>query len=108
VLARDQYGETVATSSCASPLLAQRRHGAWEADRDRAVEQPDVDSELERVRGCDAEQVSFDEPPLDVAPLPGGVARTVGGEARAGLSVDPVDREAVNQLGSAPALREAD
>ena len=69
VLARDQHGEPVAAATGATPLLAQRRDRAGEADGDRAVEQADVDAELERVRRRDAEQLSLDEPPLDVAPL---------------------------------------
>ena len=40
----------------AAPLLAQRRHGAGEADRDRAVEHADVDAQLERAGGDHAEQ----------------------------------------------------
>ena len=52
-----------------------------EADRDRAVEQADVDPELERVGRRDAEQLALDEPPLDLAPLRGRVAGAVGREA---------------------------
>ena len=80
VLARDQHGEAVSAPPRTSPLLAERRDGSGEADRDRAVQQPDVDPELERVGGRDAEQLSLDEPPLDVAALRGRVAGAVGSE----------------------------
>ena len=49
VLARDEDREAVAAAAGAAPLLAQPRDRAREADRDRAVEQADVDPELERV-----------------------------------------------------------
>ena len=55
VLARDQDCEPVAAPPGAPPLLPQRRDGAGEADRDRAVEQPDVDPQLECVCGSDSE-----------------------------------------------------
>ena len=38
----------------------------------------DVDAELERVGGDDAEQLALDEPVLELAPLLGGVAGAVG------------------------------
>ena len=84
VLARDEHGEPVAAAAGAAPLLAQAGDRAGEADRDHAVEQADVDPELERVRGGDAEQLARDEPPLDLAPLRRRVAGAVGREA-AGL-----------------------
>src|SRR5205814_922119 len=59
VLAGDQDGEPMAASTCASPLLAQRRNGARETDGDRAVEQADVDPELERIRCGDTEQLTL-------------------------------------------------
>src|SRR4029079_7790141 len=49
VLARDEDGEPVALPPGPSPLLPQARHGAREADRNRAVEEAYVDAELERV-----------------------------------------------------------
>ena len=54
VLARDEHGEPAPASPGAPPLLPQRRDRAGEADGDRAVEQADVDAELERVRRRDA------------------------------------------------------
>ena len=77
VLAGDEHGEPVAAAPGPSPLLAQARDRAREADRDHAVEQPDVDAELERVRRGHAEQLALDEAPLDLAPLRGRVAGAV-------------------------------
>ena len=77
-------------------------------DRDRAVEQADVDPELERVRRGDAEQLALDEAPLDLASLLRRVAGAVGGEPRGSRRVEPVGGEAVDQLGRLAALREAD
>src|SRR4029079_1386899 len=91
-----------------SPLLAEARHGAREADRDRAVEVADVDAELERVGGGDAEQVPLDEPPLDLAPLLRRGAGAVRGEPPSGLRVQPIACEAVDELRRLAALREAD
>ena len=71
----------MAAAAGASPLLAQARDGAGEADRDRAVEVADVDAELERVGGCDAEQFALDEPPLDLPSLLRRVAGAVRREA---------------------------
>ena len=108
VLARDQNREPVTAAARATPLLAQRRDRSREADGDRAVEQPDVDAELERVRGCDAEQFSLDETSLDVAALLGRVAGAVRREPARGCGLDALGREAVDQLRAAAALREAD
>ena len=77
VVARDEHGEPAPATPGAPPLLAQRRDGAGEADRDRAVEQADVDPELERVRRGHAEQLALDEPTLDLAPLLRRVAGAV-------------------------------
>ena len=77
VLARDQHREPVAAPPGSAPLLAQARDRAGEADRDHAVEQADVDPELERVRRAHAEQLAREEPLLDLAPLRGRVAGPV-------------------------------
>ena len=89
-------------------MLPERCNGSGEADRDRAVEEPDVDPELERVRRGDAEQLSLDEPTLDVAALLGRVPGAVRGEAIGGRGVHPLDGEAVDELRRLAALREAD
>ena len=62
--------------------------------------------ELERVRRGDAEQLALEQPPLDLAPLRGRVAGAVGRERR--VVPEPVGGEAVDQLGRAPALGEAE
>ena len=59
VLARDQDGEPVAAAAGSSPLLAQARDRAGEADRDHRVERSDVDAELERIRRAHAEQLAL-------------------------------------------------
>ena len=78
VLARDVDGQAAAAAAGAAPHLAQRGDGAGERDADRGVERADVDAELQRVGGDDAEQLALDEPALDLAPLLGGVAGAVG------------------------------
>ena len=77
VLRGDEDREAVLAAAGASPLLAEARDRAREADRDRAVEVADVDAELERVGRRDAEQLALDEPPLDLAPLLRRVAGAV-------------------------------
>src|SRR5438094_1433517 len=67
VLAGDEDGEPVPTAARAAPLLTQARDRPREAGRDHAVEQADVDPELERVRRGDAEQLACREAPLDLA-----------------------------------------
>src|SRR6476469_6500057 len=80
VLARDQHREAATAAAGASPLLAQRRNRAREADRDHAVEQADVDAELERIRRRDSEQLAVLQSALDVAALLCGVTGPVGRE----------------------------
>ena len=108
VLGGDEHGEPVRTSPGAAPLLAQACHRPREADRDRAVEEPDVDSQLEGVGRGDAEELTLDESPLDLAPLRRCVARPVGGESCGRGLVEPFGGEAMHELGCAPALGEAD
>src|SRR5262249_44855044 len=102
VLARDEDGEAVAATAGTPPLLAQRRDGAGEADRDDRVEQPHVDTELERVRRGDAEEVALGEAALDLAPLLCRVAGPVRREV--GVVAEPFGGEAVDELGGLPAL----
>ena len=42
VLAGYEHGQAVAAPPCASPLLAEARHRAGEADGDRAVEEAGI------------------------------------------------------------------
>ncbi len=60
-----------------SRLLPGRGHAAGVAHEHRGVEAPDVDPELQRVRGDDAEDRSLAEPPLDRAALERQVAAPV-------------------------------
>ncbi len=108
VLACDQHCKTVIAPAGASPLLAQRGDGSREAHGDRAVEPPDVDSELERVGCGDAKQLAVHQPSLDLPPLRGRVAGAVRCESRGCRGVDTLGGEAVDQLGRLPALGEAD
>ncbi len=105
---RDEDREPAPATACASPLLPQRRDRSGEADRDRAVEEADVDPELERVGRGHAEELALDEASLDLAALLGRVAGAVRREPSRGRDVDALGREAVDQLGGLPALREAD
>jgi hypothetical protein len=108
VLARDHDREPVAAPARAAPLLAQARDGSGETDGDHAVEQPDVDPQLERVGRGHAEQVALDEPPLDLAPLRGRVAGAVGRQSPCERGIDAVRREPVDQLRGLTALRKAE
>ena len=72
--------EALTAAARSSPLLPQARDRAGEADGDRAVEQADVDAELERVGRRHAEQLARHEIALDRAALLGGVARAIGRE----------------------------
>src|SRR5207237_6841221 len=99
---------SVAAAAGATPLRAQACDRARKAHGDRAVEQADVDSELERVGRRDAEQLAPDEAALDVAPLLRRVAGAIGREPRGGGGVDAVGGHAVDELRLLSALREAD
>src|SRR4029078_11532030 len=86
----------------------QGRDGAREPDRDRAVERADVDPELERIRRRHAEQLSVDEPPLDVTALLRRLPGSIGGQPSRCRGVEAVAREAVDELRGLATLREAD
>ena len=94
--------------ACSAPLLPERRDGAREPDGDRAIEEADVDPELERVGCGDPEELALDQATLDLTALCRGVARAVGRESRPRLPVDALHGELVDQLRCLPALREAD
>jgi hypothetical protein len=99
IFAGDEDGEPFRAPASTSPLLAQAGDRAREPDRDRTVEQPDVDPELERVGRGHAEKLPLDEPAFDVAPLRGRVAGAIGRKALRELEPDPFRGEAVDQLG---------
>ena len=99
VFRRNEDREAVLTAARASPLLTEARDRSGEADGDRAVEVADVDAELERVGGGDAEELALDEPPLDLPPLLRRVPGAVGGEPVSGSGVEPIACEAVDELG---------
>ena len=107
---------SLATSTARPSLRRPARPHCWrrlatvpgKPDRDGAVEQADVDAELERVGGRHAEELALDQAPLDLAPLRGRVAGPVGREPRGGLRVEALGGEAVDQLDRLAALGEAD
>src|SRR5215217_9420162 len=109
VLAGDEHGEPMVAAAGAAPLLAEAGDRAREADRDDRVEEADVDPELESVRRSDAQQLSLDQPPFDFASLSRRVARTVRREPLRQLAVaEPLDGEAVDELGRLAALAEGE
>ena len=112
VLAGDVDLQPAATPPRSPPHLAQGGHRARERDADRRVQRTDVDAQLERVGGHDAEQLALDQPALELAPLPGGVARPVGrdplGQRRVALRAQPRGRVAGDQLDRLARLDEAD
>jgi hypothetical protein len=59
-------------------LLPDRRDGARPAGEDDRVEARDVEPELERVRGGDADELARLQLPLELSPLLGQVAGAVG------------------------------
>ena len=76
----------VATGS--SHLLPERRPRAGEAHADDGVEPADVDAQLERVGGGQAEQVARAEPVLQGPPFLGQVPAAVGGHPGGQLGGD--------------------
>ncbi len=106
VFGGDEDSEAVTRAAGSAPLLPEAGDGAREAHADHAVEQADVDSELERVRGADAEQFPFDQAPLDLAALGGGVAGAIRGEP--GRIAEALRGESVDELGCLAALGEAE
>ena len=108
VLARHQHRQALAAPAGPAPLLPEAGDRPREPHRDRAVEQADVDPQLERVGGRDAQELALDEPPLDLAALGRRVAGAVRGEPCGRLRVQTLAREAVDQLRRLAALGEAD
>ena len=104
----DEDREASLPPAGATPLLPERRDGSRKPDRDRAVEQADVDPELERVRRRDAEELSLDKAAFDLATLLGRVAGAVRREPIPRCDVHALGGEAVDQLRRLAALREAD
>ena len=81
VVARDEHGDRSPARTPRSPrLLPHRGEGAGEAVQDHRVEPADVDAELERVRGRDAEQPSARQLELERAAFLGEVAGPVRGD----------------------------
>ena len=107
VVGGDEHRDAVALPAGTAPLLAQAGHGARKTDRDHAVEQADVDAQLERIRRGHAEQLAGREPLLDVAPLRRRVPGAVRREAVLVLAAEPLEGEAMDQLRRPAALREA-
>ena len=104
VLGGDEHREPVAAATRAAPLLTQGCNRPGEADGDHRVQQADVNTELERIRGGDAEQLPVGEPPLDLSSLVCGVAGAIRREAA--VVAEPFGGETVDQLGRLAAFRE--
>ena len=107
VVRGNEHRDAVTLPARAAPLLAQAGDGARKPHRDHAVEQADVDAELERIRRGDTEQLAGGEPLLDVAPLRRRVAGPVRREPVLVLAAEPLEGEAMDQLRGPAALREA-
>ncbi len=86
ILARDEHCRAPPPAPGPAPPLPEARDGPGESDRHGAVEQPDVDAQLERVRRRHAQELALDEPALDLPSLrrrvPGPVRREAPGERR--------------------------
>ena len=112
VLAGDVQGEPLGAPAGPPPHLPQARDRAGEGDADRRVQLPDVDPELERIRGDHREQLAGRQPGLDLAALLGRVAGAVGGDSLCELGaaelLEPGAGKALDQLDSPPAAQEAD
>jgi hypothetical protein len=76
---RDEYRKRLFFPAPRAPGLLPRRGDAPRiTDDDRCMERPDVDPELEGVRADHGLEVAAEEPPLDLAPLLGEIAASVG------------------------------
>src|SRR5205823_4755513 len=80
--ARDEDGDArLAPAPRAAHLLPRRGDGARVAGQDGRVQTADIDSQLERVRAHDAEDVAAAEAGLDVASLRGQVSAAIAADA---------------------------
>src|SRR5829696_2344112 len=103
VAARDVHGEgRVLAASSAAPLLPYGGDAPRVSATHHGVKRPDVNSELQSVRGDDAEEVAAEETAFDLSSLPRGVASAVGGDPTRPFDAEPVGGVAVDELGSLP------
>ena len=85
---RDDDGHAhVAASTGTADLLPRRRDGARIAGEDRHIEPADVDAQLERVRGHDAQHLAVAQPALDGASFGGQIARAIAADPGARAEV---------------------
>ena len=112
VLTGHVHREARIAASGPAPHLAQARHRAREGHAERRVQIPDVDAELERVGGHDRQQIALREALLDLAALRRRVAGAVGRDALRQIGpprvLEPLAREALDQLHTSARLQEAD
>ena len=108
VLAGDVHRQPAPAAPGAAPHLPEAGDRAGERDADRGIELADVDPELERVGGDDAEQLSRAEPALNLLALRGRVAGPVGRDPLGELGSQPVGRVTEDQLDALARLHEAD
>ena len=110
VVAGDEHRGRAPVGAARAPgLLPHRRQRAREAVEHDRVEAADVDAELERVRGRDAEQPPARELELELAALRREVAGPVRGDPRAEPGLDllePRARVLRDELGAAAAAGE--
>jgi hypothetical protein len=79
IVLRDQHRQRLVAPTAGAPgLLPHRGAGSRVAGQHRRVEGPDVDAELERVRGRDRDEVAVRELLLDLPAVLGEVAGSVG------------------------------
>ena len=108
VLAGDVDGQSAAAPTRPAPHLPQAGHGAGKGDAHRGVELADVDAQLERVGGHDAQKFARRQAALDLVALRRGVAGAVGRDPLAQLGGEAVDRVLEDELHPLARLHEAD
>src|SRR5690606_1924357 len=93
--------------------LEEARDGARIADEEADVETADVDAELERVRADEAEEISREQPALDLAALGRKIAgavrlEAIGERSRRCVPLQPIPCVAEDELDGRARAGEAD
>src|SRR3954447_1837080 len=112
ILACDVQGEALASPPGSPPHLTQARDRPGEGDADGRVQLADIDTQLERVRRDNRQQLAGHQASLDLAALLGRVAGPVGRnplrQLRTAQLLEPYAGEPLDQLNPASAPQEAD
>ena len=98
ILPRDVDGQTTPAPPRPAPHLTQAGDRPRERDADGGVKLADVDAELQRVGGYDAEQLAVGQPPFDLVSLSGRVTGAVGSDPLRQLRLEAIHRMAQDQL----------